>query len=234
MGKKYYIYKHQNIINGKIYIGQTCQESNRRWRPNGDGYKDSEKFYWAIQKYGWENFSHEIIETGEGNDWANEREIYWIKFYDSYKNGYNATPGGQNYMSIVWENPEFKNKMRKTFSETRKNYPQEKKDEIVNKMVEGIKKAWGTPEWREKRIQDILGSKNPNAKAVINLETLKVFSTCTEAAHWGGLNSISGIGQCCKKQRKTSSKHPETGESLHWMYLKDWQVMQKCEVHEEK
>lgn len=125
-------------------------------------------------------------------------------------------------MSSVWENPEFKNRMCKIFSETRKNYSQDKKNEIVNKLVEGLKNAWNTPEWRKNRIQDLLGDKNPNAKAVINLETLKVFSTCTEAAHWGGLKAISGIGQCCKGQRKTSGKNPETGESLHWMYFKDW------------
>ena len=57
------IYKHTNLINGKIYIGQTCQNPEDRW-DYGCGYKKHNlHFYNAIKKYGWkEGFSHEIIE----------------------------------------------------------------------------------------------------------------------------------------------------------------------------
>lgn len=49
----------------------------------------------AIFKYGKKNFTFEIIEKVPQKD-LNDRERYWIAFYDSYKNGYNETIGGQN------------------------------------------------------------------------------------------------------------------------------------------
>lgn len=95
----YLIYKHTNKINGKSYIGQTCQKPSRRWR-NGSGYKESVIFYAAIQKYGFNNFTHEILEENlETKALANEREQYWISYYhtwiyDPKCNGYNSTQGG--------------------------------------------------------------------------------------------------------------------------------------------
>lgn len=50
--------------------------------------------YYAINKYGIENFTFEIIESQVEN--YNDRERYWIKYYDSYENGYNETEGGEN------------------------------------------------------------------------------------------------------------------------------------------
>lgn len=49
------IYLHRNKSNGKVYIGQTIQSIENRWK-NGNGYKPCTYFYKAIQKYGWENF----------------------------------------------------------------------------------------------------------------------------------------------------------------------------------
>lgn len=98
--KKYCVYKHTNKINGKVYIGQTCQNNpNRRWR-NGDGYKCSPLFYNAIQKYGWDNFEHEILENNLSLEQANILEAEFIKKYKSNNSlyGYNITPGGQNYV----------------------------------------------------------------------------------------------------------------------------------------
>lgn len=55
--KLYIVYAHVNKLNGKTYIGQTCQSPERRWR-NGDGYKHNLYFRRAIDKYGWDNFIH--------------------------------------------------------------------------------------------------------------------------------------------------------------------------------
>ena len=46
----------------KYYIGITSQAVNKRWK-NGKGYKSSPYFYNAIQKYGWNNFEHNILFT---------------------------------------------------------------------------------------------------------------------------------------------------------------------------
>ena len=91
------IYKHTNLINGKIYIGQTCQKPEDRW-DYGCGYKRHNlHFYNAIKKYGWkEGFSHEIIEQNIPTlEEANEKEKYWIAYYNCKEpNGYNLTDGG--------------------------------------------------------------------------------------------------------------------------------------------
>ncbi|MCR5333276.1 MAG: hypothetical protein K6E11_04620 [Bacilli bacterium] len=95
------IYKHTLLIGpnkGKCYIGQTCKKPSYRWN-SGKGYTCADThFARAILLYGWNNFSHEIIETDIDNaTLADEREIYWIKFYDSFHNGFNSTYGGNNH-----------------------------------------------------------------------------------------------------------------------------------------
>ena len=90
------IYKYENKINHKVYIGQTCQKPEKRW-DYGCGYKRHNlHFYNAIQKYGWDNFEHIILEDCLSLEQANEREQYWIKYYNSnqQEKGYNLTAGG--------------------------------------------------------------------------------------------------------------------------------------------
>ena len=58
----YCVYIHINKINGKMYIGQTCQKPEKRWN-SGKGYKDDVYFSTAIQKYSWDNFEHEVIAS---------------------------------------------------------------------------------------------------------------------------------------------------------------------------
>lgn len=88
---KKWIYKITNNINGKIYIGQSVSPA-RRFNSHISGAFNS-AIHNAIKKYGEENFSFDIIEGPIQN--YNEREIYWIKFYDSYNTGYNRTIGGE-------------------------------------------------------------------------------------------------------------------------------------------
>lgn len=86
-----YIYKTTNIVNKKIYIGQTK-------KPIDSGYIGSGPILLkAIKKYGKENFIKETIEICKSKDQLNEREIYWIKFYNSTnrKTGYNISTGGE-------------------------------------------------------------------------------------------------------------------------------------------
>lgn len=96
---KFIIYRHINKINGKCYIGLTreTKNPNLRWGRYGGGYnqKGQKKFWAAIKKYGWENFEHEILEKDiSTSELANKREKYWIAYFDSFRNGYNATIGG--------------------------------------------------------------------------------------------------------------------------------------------
>lgn len=93
-----FIYKITNNLNKKCYIGQTHFTVEKRWKEHQqDSHKEflqKRPLYNAIKKYGIENFSIETIEE-VANNLLNEREEYWIKYYNSYGNtGYNATLGG--------------------------------------------------------------------------------------------------------------------------------------------
>ncbi len=91
------IYKITNLVNDNIYIGKTLRTIKERWREHCKDYqnRDFEKrpLYNAMKKYGIENFVCELVEECYVWD-LNDREIYWIEYYDSYHNGYNATRGG--------------------------------------------------------------------------------------------------------------------------------------------
>ena len=94
-----YIYKITNQINNKIYIGKTVKSIERRfWEHKNNAHKNVNlPLYKAINKYGEDNFNIEIVETVENNNCLNEREIYWINYFNSYidkGHGYNCTHGG--------------------------------------------------------------------------------------------------------------------------------------------
>ena len=89
-----YIYKIINNINSKVYVGQTNGTLSRRWSLHKQMHKThSFVLYRAMRKYGIEHFTMELIEECDDN-LLDEREKYWINYYDSYNNGYNMTLGG--------------------------------------------------------------------------------------------------------------------------------------------
>lgn len=89
-----YIYKLTNLLNNKIYIGQT-NNINRRMQEHKHDKRKNKPIHAAIVKYGWENFKLDILYYGEN---YNEEEKKWIKFYDSQNKdkGYNIVEGGQD------------------------------------------------------------------------------------------------------------------------------------------
>ena len=90
----YSVYKHTNKINNKVYIGITSQEPTSRWK-NGLGYQTQRKFYRAILKYGWDNFSHEVLFINLTKEEACKKEKELIKKFNSIDNGYNSLKGGE-------------------------------------------------------------------------------------------------------------------------------------------
>lgn len=92
------IYKIENLSNGKIYIGQSI-EIERRWKKHLNA-KDNFLIHKALRKYGKNNFLFSIIEECSA-DKLNEREIYWINYYQSLcPQGYNMIDGGSNGMGL--------------------------------------------------------------------------------------------------------------------------------------
>lgn len=90
--KTYCLYKHTSP-SGKVYIGQTCHNPKQRWG-NGKKYETSPLFYRAIQKYGWENFKHEILFTGLTKDVVDKLEIAYISYFKEKGMSYNILKGG--------------------------------------------------------------------------------------------------------------------------------------------
>lgn len=78
MNRKWCVYKIQNLINHKIYIGVTSQNPEKRWA-RGRGYKGNPHFTKAIEKYGWDSFSHEILHENLSREEAGALEEYYIK-----------------------------------------------------------------------------------------------------------------------------------------------------------
>lgn len=94
------IYKIENLINNKCYIGQSINVT-RRWIAHKSASQNIKSknyeypLYKAFRKYGLENFSFSILEECS-KDLLNEREKYWVEYYNSYINGYNQNEGGNS------------------------------------------------------------------------------------------------------------------------------------------
>jgi hypothetical protein len=89
------VYVHTNKINGKKYVGVTQQNPpEKRYGSNGINYIGCIKFYNAIQKYGWNNFEHQIIANCLSKEEACRMEQLLISELDTMNNGYNVEPGG--------------------------------------------------------------------------------------------------------------------------------------------
>ena len=90
-----YIYKITNILNQKSYIGKTIRDPEIRWNEHKQDSKHPNlPLQRAFKKYGINSFSFEIIEEVK-EELLDEREKYYIKKFNTYKQGYNATLGGE-------------------------------------------------------------------------------------------------------------------------------------------
>lgn len=98
------IYRFTNTINGKMYIGMSNHVNDRRKRHLYElrrGNHINKHFQAAFNKYGEEAFQWDVLEycTAESLE---QREQYWIAFYDSFTHGYNATTGGDGSNGKIW------------------------------------------------------------------------------------------------------------------------------------
>lgn len=156
----YCVYKHTSP-SGKVYIGITRQSVENRWK-NGLGYESSPHFWNAIQKYGWNSFSHEILISGISKDDACAEERRLISELNAMNPsfGYNQKTGGEIGVSLSQE-------VRKKLSENKKRFyleHPEAKEELSMRMrgyhhteetrakISASKKGITfveTPEWRQ-------------------------------------------------------------------------------------
>lgn len=104
-----FIYKITNKVNDKVYVGQTRYTVESRWRQHLKNYNIEHRqqpLYMAFAKHGVENFSISPIEQVDISK-LDEREIYWIAYYDSFKHGYNATIGGKGGAVNYWTDDKY-------------------------------------------------------------------------------------------------------------------------------
>lgn len=95
------IYKFTNIFNNKCYIGQSINLENR-YKAHKRNYNNPKInsyntiFYRALRKYGFKNFKYEILEQSENftKEELNQLEIFYINYYNSFREGYNMNLGG--------------------------------------------------------------------------------------------------------------------------------------------
>ena len=146
-----------NFSNGKVYIGQTNDFTARRNQHLSDAKMNVDyKIYRAMRKYNTTKDDFEIIESNiDSQDLANEREIYWIAFYDSYHNGYNSTPGGQTGSYCLGEKSHFAKLSEEDIINIRrirytKKYQRSEIWELYKKQISesAFGKVWNYESWK--------------------------------------------------------------------------------------
>ncbi len=154
-----YIYKIQNIINNKCYIGWTSKSVDFRWKEHkSDAIKirDNRKFYNAIRKYGVDSWNVIILCEVETKEVALKKEIEYIKIFDSYSNGYNSTLGGDGNNGIIMSEESNIKRSEKLKGVKKPNgfnvgriHSDETKDKISKSHI-GKKKPW--VKWSKEQI----------------------------------------------------------------------------------
>lgn len=207
-----YIYKITNLINGKSYIGKTLSTIEERWKEH---CRDSRRercekrpLYSAMNKYGIESFKIEQIEECH-DDVVNEREVYWIEYFGTFKNGYNATVGGdgKHYLDydLICETYKQVKNMTKTA-------------ELCNCHTDSVKKILKARKINIISIQEIM--KESHSKSVnqfsLDGEYIKTFPSISDAARYvqslapEKRTNLSGIVQhishVARGKRKTAYK----------------------------
>lgn len=159
----YSIYKCTNKVNGKSYIGFSSEFNKRKRRHCYDSFNQSSKeysskFHRAIRKYGLNNFDWEILYQSKNYEYMlQEMEYHFIVEYDTFKNGYNETMGGEGCYGYK-HSDEHKEKLRNMWSG--KNNPMYGKSYIrddqhrknMSTMFKGIQK---TTQQIQKRVDKV-------------------------------------------------------------------------------
>lgn len=193
------IYKITNMINNKVYIGQTTRSLRVRWQEHCKS-SNCKRLHRAIIKYNKSNFIIEKIDEANSIDELNRKEIYWVQYFKSNnrKYGYNIELGGDN--KTVCSLTKQKLKKRKHPSSSCEDW---------SKKLTGIKK-WSNENYKkpksEKHKYNI--SKNQHKRTPVSQYTLDGiyiadFETIQEASDFTGIKRNS-ISACCTGRTKSA------------------------------
>lgn len=207
---QYIVYEHV-APNNKRYIGITHNATTRRWGTQGQGYKHQPKFYNAIQKYGWENFQHNILFQHLTAQQAGIKEQELIKKYDSINNGYNNDSGGIIHKTHTTETKE---KLRQlNLGKNNPAYGKRVSEQTRKKLSDARKGKPHSQEWTNKVAES-------HKKKVLCITTGIVYTSVGEAAKAAKV-SISRMSGVLHGHGKSAGKHPITKEKLEWRFIED-------------
>lgn len=190
----YILYIHQNLINGKRYVGIT-NNPRKRWYGKGKKYENCPRFASAIKKYGWDSFKHIIVASGLTLEQANAVEKAYIERYRTQEAefGYNIQPGGNFVPSMLGRHhsEETKKKMRGS---------------QLGRVISEEQKAHHSQVMTGKMV----GKLNPKSRAVRCINTGEVFESQRIASEIKGVGQ-SKISLCCQHKRNHT-------KGLMWEY----------------
>jgi len=142
------IYKVTNLVNQKIYIGQSINSLEHRksghYRDARCSKKKNVYFHNALLKYSEDSFVWEVIENCQTKEELDLREQYWISYYKSNELGYNLKAGGQLGGGVNSQSTKIK------IGESSKL--KWKNPEIAERMLEGLRK--GTETCKQKALNN--------------------------------------------------------------------------------
>lgn len=195
MAGRYILYEHRNKVNGKRYIGITNNKT-KRWYGKGKHYDGCKCFWSAIQKYGWDNFEHNVIIDGLTLEEANRLEILFIAMFRTREKpfGYNLAEGGANAPTMLGKHHS---------EETR----QKMRDSALGRVISEEQRL-SHSKWMS---ENFVGKRNPKSRAVRCLNTGEVFESQRIAAQAKGILQ-SKIWKCCNG--KATHTH-----GLRWEYV---------------
>lgn len=241
--KKYCVYKHTSPSK-KVYIGITGQNPEKRWGKNGQGYESNKHFWSAIQKYGWDNFKHEILFKDLTKEKACEIEILLISLFNAQNQefGYNINPGGDLGLTGFHHSDEAKRKISDATSGKNNPFYGKKHSEKTKKKISKANKGksgWnkGVPmsdeqkiklsvahtgkrlseETRKKMSESRTGANNSNVRKIIQYDINGNFLRTWDYIKQAAdeLNiNRCSIGDCCRGRQKTAG-------GFIWKYIEE-------------
>lgn len=217
---------------GKVYIGITSRELNKRWK-SGAGYKE-QAFYNAILKYGWDNIKHDVLAENLTLEEANQMEIDLIRRFRSNNKryGYNVASGGEGSPGFK-QSDAAKEKISKAHKGERKSEEHKEKLRLANigkhhteetrrKLSESHKgrklnknQLEALARYNHRKINSAetrakISANSKNKKKVVCVETGQVFDTVKDASAWLRMSPNAVSNAVCG--------YAERAGGYHWKY----------------
>lgn len=217
------IYKITNKITGKSYIGQSVNIAIR-WSAHKSVSRsietlDGNDLHKDMLELGINNFSFDILEETTV-DKLDEREIYWIQYYNTYYDGYNQTMGGNGNIRLDYNKIELLWQQGMTSKEISQilNYSQN----TVNSALTNLNIT--TDEKRQRSHNLITAAYTPYQRAVVKLnpetnEIIETFDSVSAAAKSLGITRASF--------REGVQKHNNIYKDYKWIINTDTQIEKK-------